>query len=94
MVNLTIDGKPVQVEEGATILEAAQKLDINIPTLCYHPDQAVKANCRICVVEVVGERNLSPACATPVVEGMEVKANSFKARKVRKNILELILAPE
>lgn len=92
MVNLTIDGKPVQVEEGATILEAAQKLDINIPTLCYHPDQAVKANCRICVVEVVGERNLSPACATPVVEGMEVKANSVKARKVRKNILELILA--
>lgn len=92
MVNLTIDGRPVQVEEGSTILAAAQKLNINIPTLCYHPDQAVKANCRICVVEIEGQKNLSPACAMPVSEGMEVKVNSLKARKARKNILELILA--
>ena len=92
MVNLTIDGRQIQVNDGSTILQAAQKLNIKIPTLCYHPDQAVKANCRICMVEVEGRKRLTPACATPVSEGMKVITNSQKIRKVRKNILELILS--
>ncbi|MBR5382685.1 MAG: (2Fe-2S)-binding protein, partial [Clostridia bacterium] len=54
MIRLTIDGKEVFVNEGATLLDAARKLNIRIPTLCYHPDQEVKANCRICMVEVEG----------------------------------------
>ncbi|MCL2298754.1 MAG: NADH-dependent [FeFe] hydrogenase, group A6 [Firmicutes bacterium] len=92
MPKLTIDGQAVEVREGATILEAAQQLNIKIPTLCYYPDQAVKANCRICVVDVEGQRLLQPACAYPVYEGMVVKTNSARARIARKNILELILA--
>jgi len=91
-VKLTIDGLPVEVEEGATILQAAEKLNIYIPTLCYHPDQNVKANCRICVVEVTGMKLLAPACSYPVTEGMSVLTHSKRARTARSNVLELILA--
>jgi len=91
-VNLTIDGIKVTVPAGTTILEAAKKVGINIPTLCYHPDQKVKANCRICLVEVKGAKGLSTACSTPVWEGMEVYTNSKLARETRKTVLELILA--
>ena len=66
MIHLTIDGEAVCVPEGTTILEAARKLNVHIPTLCRHEDQAVKAVCRICVVEVEGQRLLPAACSTPV----------------------------
>lgn len=72
MVHLTIDGQPVEVEEGTTILQAAKKACIHIPTLCYHEDLSIKAVCRICVVEVEGQRLLPTACSTPVSEGMVV----------------------
>ena len=96
-VNLTINGKAVSVPSGSTILDAAKKLNINIPTLCYcdklgcgvsnHP-----ASCRICVVEVERRRNLAPACATPVMEGMVVHTNSQRALNARRTVLELILS--
>ena len=96
-VNLTINGKAVSVPAGSTILDAAKKLNINIPTLCYcdklgcgvsnHP-----ASCRICVVEVEKRRNLAPACATPVMEGMVVHTNSQRALNARRTVLELILS--
>lgn len=92
MIHLTINGLPVQVEEGTTILQAAEQLNISIPTLCHHPDQEVKANCRICVVESEGAPTLIPACAYPVAEGMKIRTHSPKVRKVRRHILELILA--
>ena len=92
MINLTIDGMPVQVDDGATIMDAATKLNIYIPTLCYHPDQDVKANCRICVVELVGQRRLVPACSHPAEEGMDVRTHSPKVQRTRRNVLELILA--
>lgn len=92
MVTLTVDGHYVEVEDGATILDAAKKVGINIPTLCYHPDQAVKANCRICVVEVEGMNRLAPSCAQPAENGMVVHTHSPRAQKARKNILELILS--
>ncbi len=92
MIHLTIDGLPVEAAEGSTILDAAKRLDIHIPTLCYHPDQNVKANCRICLVEIEGTKLLAPACAYPVSEGMVVRTHSPKARRARRNILELILA--
>ncbi len=81
MVNLIIDNKPVSVEDGATILEAARKINIRIPTLCYLDLGELKmvnkvASCRMCVVEVEGRRNLAPSCATPVAEGMKVTTNS------------------
>jgi len=92
MVTLTIDGIKVSVPEGSTILQAAKEVGVNIPTLCYHPDQAVKANCRVCVCEVEGNRLLQAACAQPVVEGMVVKTRTPKVIEARKTILELILA--
>lgn len=92
MAKLTIDGQSVEVKDGSTILDAAKALNIKIPTLCYHPDQAVKANCRICVVEVEGQRLLVPSCAYPVSDGMVVKTNTARVRKARMNILELIFS--
>ena len=92
MIHLTIDGEPIEVKEGTTILEAAKLLNVHIPTLCHHEDQAVKAVCRICVVEVEGQRLLPASCSTPVTEGMVVKTASPKVIKARKNIMELILA--
>lgn len=92
MIHLTIDGEAVSVPEGTTILEAAKHLNVHIPTLCHHEDQAVKAVCRICVVEVEGQKLLPAACSTPVTEGMDVKTASPKVIKARKNIMELILA--
>jgi NADH-quinone oxidoreductase subunit G len=92
MVNLTIDGINISVPQGSTILQAAKEAGINIPTLCYHPDQAVKANCRICVCEVEGNRLLQAACSTPVYEGMIINTHTPKVVEARKTILELILA--
>jgi len=92
MVTLTIDGRKVQVAKGATILEAAKAAGIDIPTLCHHPDQAVKAVCRVCIVEIQGQRTYQAACAYPVSEGMVVKTNTQGVREARKLIVELILS--
>jgi len=92
MVNLTIDGVKTQVPENMTVLEAAQSLNINIPTLCYLKDINKVGACRMCVVEVKGARSLQAACTLPVAEGMEVKTNSQKVREARATILKLILA--
>jgi NADH-quinone oxidoreductase subunit G len=69
MVDLTIDGKAVNVPAGTTILEAAQNIGIDIPNLCYDKDLTVFGGCRMCVVEVEGARNLQTACSTPVIRG-------------------------
>ncbi len=97
MINLNIDGKYVKVPKGATILDAAKQLGIEIPTLCHldlHDLGVVNkaASCRICVVEVKGRRNLAPACATPVTEGMEVHTNTMRVLNARKTVLELLLS--
>uniref|UniRef100_A0A7C4KJQ2 NADH:ubiquinone oxidoreductase n=1 Tax=Anaerolinea thermolimosa TaxID=229919 RepID=A0A7C4KJQ2_9CHLR len=97
MINLTIDGKPVAVEEGTTILEAARAIHLHIPTLCYLNLEKFKylnnvASCRICVVEVEGRRNLAPACATPVSEGMKIITNSRRVLSSRRKNLELIIS--
>lgn len=92
MINLTIDGIKASVPDGSTILQAANQVGVRIPTLCYHPDQSIKANCRVCVCEVEGNRLLQAACAIPVYEGMVVKTRSPKVIEARKTILELILA--
>lgn len=92
MVNVTIDGINVSVPNGSTILQAAKEVGIKVPTLCYHPDQAVKANCRVCVCEVEGNRLLQAACSQPVAEGMVVKTRTPKVVEARKTILELILS--
>ena len=72
MINITIDGKAVQVEEGSTVLEAARAAGINIPTLCYLKDVNEIGACRMCVVEIKGARALQAACVYPVAEGNEI----------------------
>ena len=96
-VNLTINGKQVTVPAGSTILDAAKKLNIKIPTLCYCEKLGCgisnkPASCRICMVEVERRRNLAPACATPVMEGMVVHTNTQRALKARRTVLELMLS--
>ena len=96
-VNLKINDQPVSVEAGSTILEAAEKLEIRIPTLChfsmdcFHVEHRC-ASCRVCVVEVEGRPNLAPACATPVTEGMVVRTNTLRAINARRTILDLLLS--
>ena len=97
MINLTIDGQAVQVEKGSTILDAAKKLGIEIPTLCHLHMHEIglnnqPASCRVCVVEVEKRRNLAPACATPVAEGMVVHTNTPKVLEERRTVLELMLS--
>lgn len=96
-VTLTINGREVTVPAGSTILDAAKKLDIWIPTLCHmnlhgtemdnHP-----ASCRVCVVEVKGKRALMPSCATPVSPGMEVITNSARVLRARRTVVELLIS--
>ena len=97
MINLTIDNKAIQVPEGTTILKAARMNGIDIPTLCYFELDGMKfenkpGGCRVCVVEVKGRRNLAPACATEVMEGMEVLTHSARVINARKTVVELILS--
>lgn len=91
MINITIDNKIVSVPDSYSVLDAAKELHVNIPTLCYHPDQAVKANCRICMVQDK-KGKLIPACSTKVSEGMEIATNTKFVREMQKGVLELILA--
>nr|WP_319398648.1 NADH-dependent [FeFe] hydrogenase, group A6 [uncultured Carboxylicivirga sp.] len=91
-VNLRIDNIAVSVEEGTTILEAARRVNIRIPTLCHHEDLCVAGNCRVCMVEQVGSDRLLPSCAMPVSEGMEIQTNSLKVRSARKQIIELLVS--
>ena len=96
-VKVTIDGKVAHVEQDSTILQAAQSMDIKIPTLCYlnlHGTNMENktASCRICVVEVEGRKNLAPACVTPVMEGMVVKTHTIRVINARKKVLELMLS--
>ena len=92
MVTFTIDGKTLQVPEGTTIMEAAKLADIHIPHLCYLKDINEIAACRVCCVEVEGERAMVTACNNPVKEGMVVHTNSPRARRTRRTNVELILS--
>ncbi|MBE3581933.1 MAG: iron hydrogenase small subunit [Thermoanaerobacteraceae bacterium] len=91
-VNLTIDNIPVEVETGTTILQAAAKAGIHIPTLCYLEGINEIGACRVCVVEVEGARNLMASCVTPVAEGMVVKTSSPRVRMARRLNVELLLS--
>ena len=90
MVNLTINGKKVEVPEGTTVLEAANKLRIKIPTLCYHPELKPYGGCRLCVVEVEGMRTLQTSCTLPVSNNMVVQTDSEKIHRARKFVLSMI----
>ena len=91
-IKITINELAIEIEQGTSILDAARQVDVIIPTLCYHKDLCVAGNCRVCVVEIVGQKRLSAACATPCEEGMDILTNSFKVRNSRKHIIELLLS--
>ncbi len=91
-VSVTIDGVEAKVPFGTTILEAAKEAGIKIPTLCDHPDLDVAGVCRMCVVEVEGQRTLQPACTFPVVNQQKIKTHTRKVRMARKHVLELLLS--
>jgi len=91
-VRVDIDGKEIKVPMGTTILEAAKKLNIRIPTLCYHDDLCIAGVCRVCVVEVEGQRTLQAACAYPLTQPTKVKTHTPKVRQARRHILDLMLA--
>ena len=93
-VTLTINNKKVKAEEGTTILEAAQSVGISIPTLCYYEKLAPHGACRLCTVEIIrGQRSrLVTACVYPVEDGLKVETESEPVIKIRRILLELILA--
>lgn len=92
MIDITINGKKIRTEEGRSILDVANELGVNIPTLCHHPHlKAGYGSCRICAVEITGVKRLLPACVTQVANNMEIFTDSKSVRKARKLLIELLL---
>jgi len=96
-IKLTIDNKIVEVEKGTTILKAARKIGIEIPTLCHFEmcDMNIEnkpGGCRICVVDVAGRKNLAPACATEAQEGMVINSHNIRVLNARRTVLKLIIS--
>ena len=92
MPNVTIDGREVQVQEGATILAAAEKLGISIPTMCYLRGHEATTSCMVCVVKVAGLNGLVPACGTLARDGMQIESDCEEVFEARKAALELLLS--
>ena len=94
MINLTINDRPIEVEEGTTVLEAAKKLGLNIPTLCYFEGIKPYGGCRLCVVEVTnGPRTmLTTSCTYPVAEGLVVQTDTEEVQEARKFVMDLLLS--
>jgi predicted molibdopterin-dependent oxidoreductase YjgC len=90
MIEITIDGKPIAVPEGSTILEAARKLGVDTPTLCFLESLTPVNVCRVCVVELQGSRTLVPACSRKVEPGMQIKTDSERVRLSRRLVLEFL----
>ena len=91
MVELTIDGKKVEVQEGSMVMHAAHKLGVYVPHFCYHKKLSVAANCRMCLVEVEKAPKAMPACATPATNGMVVHTCSERAVAAQKSVMEFLL---
>jgi bidirectional [NiFe] hydrogenase diaphorase subunit len=92
VTTLTIDGTPVAVETGSTILEAAQEAGVRIPTLCHLDGVSDVGACRLCLVEITGTRKLLPACVTEVAEEMEVHTNTEKLQEYRRMVVEMLFS--
>ncbi|OAP38300.1 NADH-quinone oxidoreductase subunit G [Sinorhizobium glycinis] len=92
MVSITIDGQTLEVEAGSTVLQAAERLGIDIPTFCYLKRLPPLASCRMCLVEIEGLRRLQPSCATAVTDGMVVRTNTPLIEETRSSMLDMLLA--
>lgn len=91
MANIEINGKPLQVADGAMVIEAADNAGITIPRFCYHNKLSVAANCRMCLVEIEKVGKPVPACATPVTDGMKIFTKSTMALDAQKSVMEFLL---
>ncbi|XP_071015584.1 NADH-ubiquinone oxidoreductase 75 kDa subunit, mitochondrial-like [Oncorhynchus clarkii lewisi] len=92
MVEVFVDGKPVEVLPGTTVLQACEKMGVQIPRFCYHERLSVAGNCRMCLVEIEKAPKLAAACAMPVMKGWNILTNSEKTRKAREGVMEFLLA--
>ena len=92
MLNITIDGKQIEVKEGTTVLNAARQAGVEIPTLCDHPQLTPYGGCRLCLVEIEGAKTLQPSCTMPVSNNMVVKTDTEKIREARKFVLTMIFS--
>jgi len=91
MVNIEVDGIPMQAPKGSMIIEATDRAGIEIPRFCYHPKLSIAANCRMCLVDVEKAPKPLPACATPVMEGMKVFTDSRRAMDAQHGVMEFLL---
>ena len=92
MIKINIDGRDVEVEKGITVLQAARKANIDIPTLCFLKEINASGDCRMCIVEIEGRRGFVPSCITKVEDGMVIKTDSPEINEARKVILDLIVS--
>jgi NADH dehydrogenase/NADH:ubiquinone oxidoreductase subunit G len=92
MIALTIDGRKIEVEAGASILDAARKAGVHIPTLCYLPEVQAIGACRVCLVEVQGSAALQAACVAPAATGAVIYTNTERVRKARRFSVEMLLS--
>src|SRR5690554_2041249 len=92
MITLTINGQEAVVWEGSTILDAAKKIGVDIPTLCHDPRVVPHGACRMCIVEIEGSNKLTTSCSTPAANGMVVKTETEKVVAARKTVLDLLLS--
>ncbi|MBN1593005.1 MAG: (2Fe-2S)-binding protein, partial [Candidatus Coatesbacteria bacterium] len=92
MIAVKIDDHELKVPAGTTILEAARQLGVHIPTLCYHDDLCVAGVCRVCLVEVEGQKTLQASCAYPVTQPITVKTHTRRVRQARRHIIDLLLS--
>lgn len=91
-IEVTIDGNTIEVPLATTILEAARELGIHIPTLCYHEDLCLAGVCRVCIVEVEGQRTLQASCSYPITSPIKVHTHTRKVRQARRHIIDLLLS--
>jgi len=92
LIKVTIDGMDIKVPMGTTILQAARSIGIQIPTLCYHEDLCISGVCRICVVEIEGQRTLQASCSYPISQPLVIHTHTRKVRHARRHILDLMLS--
>ena len=90
-LKLEVDGKPVEVPHGSTVMDATNKLGVYVPHFCYHKKLSIAANCRMCLVEIEKAPKPLPACATPVTDGMKVWTHSKSAKQAQNGVMEFLL---
>ncbi|MBN1256942.1 MAG: iron hydrogenase small subunit [Planctomycetes bacterium] len=90
-INITINDKPYKVDDGLTIMQAADHCGYHIPRLCYHPELSIEGACRVCIVQVEGVKNFVASCCYPASDGMKVYTNTKELRQARRDIVELLL---